>query len=559
MKHFIKYVYIYVFLIVVSISVGFSAMNRNLMMRDLGAQIRIIKDIRITNITPNGSTSDGLAISEDYNVNNITPNFSLPNSDSTVTYTVEVTNIGNQNMGIAEITGCPSNLVCEVSNYQMTEPLCDDNNSSKCSLGAVKTFNITMKYADGAYDANNTTFDLLLEFDFRGYHTITYVNAPRGNNYKTYAMNHMEFIQSGVPIGGASITFTNTDNYTVAGSQYNIKERYVKIDSVESDVTIKFWPLSRYIDDGLYSGIYANPVINTVKNGNYTYNRATSLGIINDRFGGRANSANGGDLRYYGTNPSNYIYFNCQDYDNQSDSTCEKWRIIGVFGGKVKLLRESPIGQYSWDTSTNNWKTSAANKLLNSGFETASVGGSLYWNAASGKCYSGDNAATSNCDFTTTGLQNDDTRNFITDETLYFTSPNLALVSISDMYYYEHGNGSIYSGNDTSWTGKVALMYPTDYYYSADLSNCNHQIYWMALYTSCANSSWIKSNNSTWTITPGQSGATNAWYIVNNSSANYSNVSSAFNIWPTLYLDPNTIIIEGNGSSSNPYQIYPLA
>jgi hypothetical protein len=47
--------------------------------------------------------------------------------------------------------------------------------------------------------------------------------------------------------------------------------------------------------------------------------------------------------------PNNYIYFNCSDYSNQSSSTCETWRIIGVFDGKIKLIRGSQIGTYAWD------------------------------------------------------------------------------------------------------------------------------------------------------------------------------------------------------------------
>ena len=30
------------------------------------------------------------------------------------------------------------------------------------------------------------------------------------------------------------------------------------------------------------------------------------------------------NIRYIGANPNNYVYFNCSDYSNQSDSTCEK-------------------------------------------------------------------------------------------------------------------------------------------------------------------------------------------------------------------------------------------
>ena len=42
------------------------------------------------------------------------------------------------------------------------------------------------------------------------------------------------------------------------------------------------------------------------------------------------------NIRYIGANPNNYVYFNCNDYNNQSDSTCEKWRIIGVFKNITK-------------------------------------------------------------------------------------------------------------------------------------------------------------------------------------------------------------------------------
>ena len=42
------------------------------------------------------------------------------------------------------------------------------------------------------------------------------------------------------------------------------------------------------------------------------------------------------NIRYIGKDPNNYVYFNCSDYSNQSDSTCEKWRIIGVFKNMTK-------------------------------------------------------------------------------------------------------------------------------------------------------------------------------------------------------------------------------
>ena len=47
-------------------------------------------------------------------------------------------------------------------------------------------------------------------------------------------------------------------------------------------------------------------------------------------------------------------------------------------------------------------------KLLNPGYESESVGGSLYYNNSSGNCYSGSDDATNAttlCDFTSSGLK----------------------------------------------------------------------------------------------------------------------------------------------------------
>ena len=46
------------------------------------------------------------------------------------------------------------------------------------------------------------------------------------------------------------------------------------------------------------------------------------------------------NIRYYGSDPNNYVSFNN-----------ELWRIIGVFGNNVKLIRSEKLGDLSWDSS----------------------------------------------------------------------------------------------------------------------------------------------------------------------------------------------------------------
>ena len=85
-----------------------------------------------------------------------------------------------------------------------------------------------------------------------------------------------------------------------------------------------------------------------------------------------------GNARYIGADPNNYVYFNCDDYDNPSSSTCELWRIIGVFSEDthgisntklVKLIRNDSIGDYAWDSSNvNDWTTASLQSSLNTSY-----------------------------------------------------------------------------------------------------------------------------------------------------------------------------------------------
>lgn len=82
------------------------------------------------------------------------------------------------------------------------------------------------------------------------------------------------------------------------------------------------------------------------------------------------------DYVYYGDNPNNFIYYNCESDDI---ATCELWRIVGFFYNEdtdeynTKIVRNDSIGKYQYDykmtnntnESSNNWNDSTLNKYLN--------------------------------------------------------------------------------------------------------------------------------------------------------------------------------------------------
>ena len=332
--------------------------------------------------------------------------------------------------------------------------------------------------------------------------------------------------------------------------------------SVEADQKNKK-KLANYIANDMF-----NPNT-TVKSNNINYKYDIKNNLMEDI---------DGNIRYYGASPNNYIYFNCDDYSNQTSSTCETWRIIGVFEGKVKIMRGSQIGTYAWDNKNvstgaesaygkNDWGTARLMKLLNPSdyYEVDSNdngnGQSLYWNSQSGTCFAGQHNATKTCDFTSTGIKNDTTRNMISESMWYLRGWNSSLVYSDQIYEYERTKGSVYSGRPTSWKGKIALAYPSDYGYAADLSQCSQTLVNYDNST-CTSNNWMKSiitnngGNVGWLLTSGSGDSDYAWFVDDSGHVNYGgNTYAAYGSTPVLYLGSELEIKAGDGKSDSPYQL----
>ena len=260
------------------------------------------------------------------------------------------------------------------------------------------------------------------------------------------------------------------------------------------------------------------------------------------------------NIRYIGANPNNYVYFNCSDYSNQSDSTCEKWRIIGVFknmtkedGSKadlVKIIRDDSLGNFDWDSKyKNDWSKASLQKTLN------------------GEYYDGT--------YTTGALKNDSTRNAIESvvwnlggtETYNSSSNGLA----SHWYGYERGT-SVASGHATTWTGKIALMYPSDYGYATAGGTTTNRASCLAKELSnwdrsgvsdCKNNDYLyKSGFAQWTLAPYSSYYGDAFRVTLRGSVGGNSVLDTIGVRPAAYLKSDILLSGvGDGSSTSPYQL----
>ncbi len=293
-----------------------------------------------------------------------------------------------------------------------------------------------------------------------------------------------------------------------------------------------------------------------------------------------------GNIRYIGKDPNNYV-----NVDG------DIWRIIGTMkdvddgtGNKedrVKLIRASSIGSYSWDTSessvnygygVNEWSQADLMKLLNPGYESESVGGSLYWNNQSGTCYYSNSNGTTSCNFTSTGIK-DKLKTLISDA-VWNTGANdgktYTYNNIITSKFYElersSNTGKICSSgsycNDTvarttTWTGKVGLMYPSDYGYATsggsttDRATClNTYLYnWSdSSVSDCKNNDWLLSSTQ-WTLSPGAdpSNADIAFRVSSGGGVNTNLAYSTYGFRPVVYLTSNVGVQSGDGSRGNPF------
>ena len=118
-----KLLFVFMFFIV-GLSIGYSAFASKLNITGVVTKVRLKNDIRITNLTIDNSSNNGESKYNEYNKTKLDIGVKLPQNTSTVTYKIEVTNIGNVEMGILSIENLPEDLDYELTDYTLKEKIC---------------------------------------------------------------------------------------------------------------------------------------------------------------------------------------------------------------------------------------------------------------------------------------------------------------------------------------------------------------------------------------------------------------------------------------------------
>ena len=386
-------------------------------------------------------------------------------------------------------------------------------------------------------------------------------------NYRVWYINDISNIDIGVSSTSYTTAGTISNANTTVTTKISIRNNSSTTKTVTLGVALSKNSIVLASNMSLVpQKTLSNPLATHITN---LYNNSTKTNVTNNGIKYQYDITNGlmkdadGNIRYSGLGDRNYVLFNCNTYPNTS---CETWRIIGVFDGKVKLIRNESIGTYPWDNKdtttgaeadygSNDWTTARLMKLLNPGYTKESVNNSLYYNSKGGQCYAGANNAETPCDFTYTGIKNDTTRNMIADAkwSLLGWLDEGVNVYADQSYKLENTSGTVYTGNKTSWTGKIALPYPSDYAYSAYLGKCTSTL---GEYSNC--SSWMKTmfNSKTIALLTPIVSSSFVFHVAGGCldlGEPYAALDSE--IFPTLYLNANVSIKTGSGTLNSPYQL----
>ena len=312
-----------------------------------------------------------------------------------------------------------------------------------------------------------------------------------------------------------SLSSTYTFNNLALGT-YNIKAYVQDSNGKNSDVVSKnaeitSISLASYVVEQ-YNGVQGN-------NGIYHHDGTLTNGI------------NDGSYRYAGANPGNYI---CLGSNESICPDSNLFRIIGVFGEEVKVIRAKSLGSKRWDdNSKNTWSNATLNSYLNKEYY-ASLSNTLKSKIILTKWNVGGN-----------------------------TWANIAKQPAKTAYQNEILNmlpGEYSTTGEIKYNAYIGLMYVSDYMYAVPQDKwtlVGYDIDATKDYRAAKSVNWLYSGIVEWTISRHSNSVQEAFYIYGAQvDDNDAHVGRSFEVRPVFYLSSSVTYKSGTGSSaSDPIRI----
>ena len=322
--------------------------------------------------------------------------------------------------------------------------------------------------------------------------------------------------------GNCSITFDgNTAKVTLVGKG---KFKGLKITNGTKDNAKA---------EEIKAPVYGNAV--NYVNGLYAYD-ASSNGLEKD-------TTSDANIRYVGANPNNYVEFNG-----------ETWRIIGVFGSNLKLVRDDILTNYSFDNKTpaqgidsnygtNDWTKSYLREFLND----------YYYGGKTITCHSETSVSTAtNATITCPDINkiSSSAKNMIEKTTWNLGGIVHGTKPVNELYIRERGT-EVYSGHETKSSDYIGLIYPSDYVFASTDESCSQAPYG----STCKKNNWLFKGVWYCTISPHSSYARGVFSVNGEGGLSNYDALSRGGVRPSVYLKSDIKIVSGSGTKDDMFKL----
>ena len=415
------------------------------------------------------------------------------------------------------------------------------------------------------YSINESTPEIIMTVTDSGGNEVTNISA----------LNHVIVTgANGAQVSGYDITnknglitlFNNREITTTSSKEekWNIKVTFVNYDasqnanagkSMSAKVIIQKEIIPQVVSDVCESGTNLATCIKTLAN-----KSASPLTNIYHHDGTLANGAGDNSYRYAGANPNNYV---CFGSDATPCPTDNLYRIIGVFGDQVKLVKYdyATTDELGTDGDYNQtYKKWGMDSTYKGTYGDGERIGVYYWNKSTSKntwSESELNKTNLNKNYIAY-LNNIDTKwaNKIATTTWKVggnTGANVRTVIPSVAYQNEIVNPvtTYTTDNATEFSAKIGLMYVSDYGFAAGprawtltMGNYNN--------TTATSTNWMYMGLYEWTISRFAGSSSSAFGVYGNGYVSVDLVNINRGVRPSFNLESSITYARGSGTQSDP-------
>ena len=249
------------------------------------------------------------------------------------------------------------------------------------------------------------------------------------------------------------------------------------------------------------------------------------------------------NIRYAGANPNNYVEFNG-----------EAWRIIGVFGSNLKLVRDDILTKYSFDNKTtaqgietdygtNDWTKSYLREFLND----------YYYEEKTITCHSETSGSSANnATITCPDINKISTtaKSMIQNTLWNLGGLSFDEGSVNELYTKERGT-QVYNDHETKSSDYIGLIYPSDYGFASTDESCSQDPFGIT----CKNNNWLYKGVWYWTISPRSSHAHGVFRVNGDGYLNRYSALYRGGVRPSVYLKSDIMIVSGSGTKGDMFKL----